>query len=334
MIKKYITERRSWILLFLFLQLIILFVTYLDPAIPFMAMFYLFFLSLLIFTIFLIIRYPKETKFYKSLEEWENSLDLSTIMDPESPFEKIIDKSITDQTELLKKKSSQNQIYLEQEKDELLTWIHEVKTPLTAMHLMIDRLEDETMKAQLTYEWLRIHLLLDQQLHQKRIPFIENDLYIENTELKPLIFKEIKSLQSWCIQKGIGFEIQLDASEVLSDAKWLAFIIRQLLTNAIKYSEASDIIIKSYHHDEQTFLAIQDFGRGIASQDLPRIFEKGFTSTANHQDHAATGMGLYLAQKAAEPLLIHFNVQSIIGSGTTFTLTFPKRNDFVTILSM
>ena len=73
---------------------------------------------------------------------------------------------------------------LEQEKDELLSWIHEVKTPLTAMHLMIDRLDDETMKTHLTYEWLRIHLLLDQQLHQKRIPFIENDLYIENIDLE------------------------------------------------------------------------------------------------------------------------------------------------------
>ena len=66
------------------------------------------------------------------------------------------------------------------------------------------------------------------------------------TDLKTLIFKEIKTLQSWCIQKGIGFDVQLEVTEVLSDAKWLAFIIRQLLTNAIKYSEASDIIIKSY----------------------------------------------------------------------------------------
>ena len=103
---------------------------------------------------------------------------------PESPFEQIIENSMTNQTELLKQIASQNQMTLEQEKDELLSWIHEVKTPLTAMHLMIDRLDDETMKAALTYEWLRIHLLLDQQLHQKRIPFIENDLYIENIDLR------------------------------------------------------------------------------------------------------------------------------------------------------
>ena len=223
---------------------------------------------------------------------------------------------------------------LEQEKDELLSWIHEVKTPLTAMQLMIDRLDNETMKSHLIYEWLRIHLLLDQQLHQKRIPFIENDLYIEITDLKVLITKEIKDLQSWCIQKGIGFDLHLEVTEVLSDAKWLAFIIRQLLTNAVKYSEASDIIIKSYQQDEQTILEVEDFGRGIDPKDLPRIFDKGFTSTTKHQDNAATGMGLYLAKKAAKPLLIHIDVHSKLGEGTTFTLTFPKRNEFVHITGM
>lgn len=334
MIKKFLIERRSWILMFLFLQVLTICVTYLDTTIPFMSIFYLVFLSLIIFTIFLIFRYHKETKFYQSLEEWENNLDLTMIIDSETPFEKIIENSMTNQTDLLTRKASENQLLLEVEKDELLAWIHEVKTPLTAMHLMIDRLDDETIKAQMTYEWMRIHLLLDQQLHQKRIPFMENDLYIENTELKPLIFKEIKMLQSWCIQKGIGFDVELEVAEVLSDAKWLAFIIRQLLTNAVKYSEASDIIIRSFQQDGHTLLEVEDFGRGIHQKDLPRIFDKGFTSTTNHQDHAGTGMGLYLAKKAAQPLLIHIDVHSTFGAGTTFTLSFPQRNDFVTILGM
>lgn len=334
MVKKYLIERRSWIILFFFLQLLITFIAYLDSTIPSMPILYVVFLSIIIFTIFLIVRYNKETKFYKSLEEWENDLDLSSITDPESPFESIIEKKITNQTELLKKKASQNMMTLEQEKDELLSWIHEVKTPLTAMHLMIERLNDETLRAHLTYEWLRIHLLLDQQLHQKRIPFMENDLYIEHTDLKSLIFKEIKTLQSWCIQKGIGFEVQLEVTAVLSDAKWLAFIIRQLLTNAVKYSEASDIIIKTYQQDDQTNLEVKDFGHGIDPKDLPRIFDKGFTSTTKHHNNAATGMGLYLAKKAAQPLLINIEVRSKPGTGTTFTLTFPKRNDFHHIAGM
>lgn len=289
MIKKYLTERRSWILLFVCQQMLILLIAYVDTAIPLIPILYVVFLSMLISLVFLIVRYPKETKFYRALEEWEGPLQLTGMGEPESPFERIIEHKIVHQTERLQQMISQNQLTLEHEKDELLSWIHEVKTPLTAMHLMIERLDDKSLKAQLTYEWLRIHLLLDQQLHQKRISFIENDLYVEQVDLKSLVFKEIKALQSWCIQKGIGFDIRLEQMEVLSDAKWLAFIIRQLLTNAIKYSDASDIIIHSYEHKDRIQLEVQDFGRGIDPKDIPRIFEKGFTSTTQHSDHTSTG---------------------------------------------
>lgn len=334
MIRKYIIERRSWIMLFMLQQLLIIFVAFIDSAIPLQSILYLVFLSMILFTIFLVFRYNKETRFYKSLEERDDNLDLTSIASSESPFEAIIENSMTNHIELLKKSASLNLMNLEQEKDDLLSWIHEVKTPLTAMHLMIDRIEDETMKTHLTYEWLRIHLLLDQQLHQRRIPFIENDLYIEETDIETIIFDEIKTLKSWCIQKGIGFDINLETAEVLSDAKWLAFILRQLLTNAVKYSQASDITISSYQRAEQTILEVKDGGRGIDPRDLPRIFDKGFTSTTMHQDHAATGMGLYLAKKAAKSLLIQIHVTSVIGIGTTVTLTFPQKNEFVRITSV
>ncbi|MGE7765059.1 sensor histidine kinase [Peribacillus sp. NPDC096540] len=334
MIKKYVVERFSWIIFYILLHLFIIFVAFIDSAIPLKPILYIVFLSMIMFSIFLIVRYKIETRFYKSLEDREDDLDTTNIADPDSPFERIIENSIMNQTEFLKQSASQGQMTLEQEKDELLSWIHEVKTPLTAMHLMIDRLDNELLKSHLTYEWLRIHLLLDQQLHQRRMPFIENDLYIENTDLETIIFDEIKTLQSWCIQKGIGFDIQLEVTEVLSDAKWLAFIVRQLLTNSIKYSEGSDIIIKSFLKEEQTILEMKDFGRGIDPKDISRIFDKGFTSTTNHRDNAATGMGLYLTKNAAESLFISIDVKSELGTGTTITLTFPKRNEFVDITSM
>ncbi|MCM3569522.1 sensor histidine kinase [Neobacillus mesonae] len=334
MIKKFLMERRSWIILFLFLQLLTIFIGFLDAAIPFPPLLYIVFLSFVIFSGFLVIRYHKETKFYKSLEEWDNNLDLIEIADALSPFEKMIETSVIQQTERLQQEAAQNRTALEQEKDELLSWIHEVKTPLSAMKLIIHDLDDANIKTKLNYEWLRIHHLLDQQLHQKRIPFMENDLYIEETDLKALIFKEIKDLQSWCFQKGIGFEIDLAVPHVLTDGKWLSFIIRQLLTNAVKYSEESDIFINSFDCDGQTMLKIKDFGRGIDPKDMPRIFDKGFTSTIVHQDNAATGMGLYLAKKAAQPLLIKIEVQSKLGEGTTVSLTFPKQNDFVHITGM
>ncbi|MRG87794.1 sensor histidine kinase [Salinibacillus xinjiangensis] len=334
MIKQYLIERRSWIILVLSLQVLSLSIAYFDPSFSITSALYIVFLSVIILVFFLIIRYQKETRFYQSLKDRDDNLDLTTIQQPESPFEQIITESIENQTEQLKKSSSQSQVSLEQEKDELLAWIHEVKTPLTAMQLIIDRIEKKDVKEQLTLEWLRIHLLLDQQLHQKRMPFIENDLYIEKVQLEDILFEEIRTLQSWCLRKGIGFEVNLVEPVVLSDAKWLAFMIRQLLTNAAKYSENTDIVINSFNEMEQIRLEIKDSGRGIDSRDLPRIFEKGFTSTSDHQNQAATGMGLYLTQKVAKSLFIKLDVQSTLGQGTTFTLTFPKKNDFVNITSM
>ncbi|WP_370224861.1 sensor histidine kinase [Cytobacillus sp.] len=334
MFRKYIRERVSWILLFGFLQLLAAFVVYMDSAISLKPFLYYTFLSAIIFTGFIFLRYQKETRFYREVAEREDNLDLSSIPESESPFEKIVESGLVSQTERFKQEFTRNWTLLEQEKDELLSWIHEVKTPLTAMHLMIDRIGDQDLKSSLTYEWLRIHLLLDQQLHQKRIPSMENDLYIEMIHLEDILFSEIKSLQSWCMQKGIGFEMELEETEALSDAKWLSFIIRQLLTNAVKYSEKSDISISSSQHDGKISLRIQDFGRGIDQRDLPRIFEKGFTSTANHHENAATGLGLYLAKKAADQLKIKIHAESYIGKGTIMTLVFPTRNDFVSITGM
>ncbi|RBP04929.1 sensor histidine kinase [Rossellomorea aquimaris] len=329
MIRTYLWERKSWILFFIVSHLILIFIAYIDTAIPLQPILYMVFVSLLFFIVFVFIRYQKETRFFKRLKEWDHNLNITGVDAPDTPFEEIISESLSEQANLLRKAASENRMVLEQEKDELLSWIHEVKTPLTAMHLMIERLENEPLKAPIKYEWLRIHLLLDQQLHQKRMAFMENDLYIENTDLESLIFQEIKTLQSWCIQKGIGFDIQLDVTEVLSDAKWLAFMIRQLLTNAVKYSTSSDIMIKSEEHGGKAVLTIQDFGRGIDPKDLPRIFDKGFTSTIHHNDHSSTGMGLYLTKKVSESLLISIEVKSHQGEGTRVTLTFPQKNDFV-----
>ncbi|MGO4788548.1 sensor histidine kinase [Paenibacillus sp. 2KB_20] len=334
MMMAYIRERLSWILFFLFLQLLFLFIAAVDSQIPFLPILYIVFLSTLFFLVFLFVRYNRETKFYKSLQAWDDTYDLAAISEPEHPFEAIAMDILSLQTERFKKESSMRLMEIQGEKDELLSWIHEVKTPLTTMQLMIERMEDETLKAQLQYEWLRIHLLLDQQLHQKRIPFIRNDLLIEVSALEPIIFQEIRALKSWCMQKGIGFDVSLEVTEVLSDAKWLGFIIRQLLTNAVKYSSASDIIIESNLTDDHVRLTIQDSGRGIDPKDMPRIFDKGFTSTTSHQDSAATGMGLYLTQKVTDALLIRIQVESKPGIGTTFTLIFPKRNDFVSMTGM
>ncbi|WP_077619610.1 sensor histidine kinase [Bacillus sinesaloumensis] len=334
MMKRFLIERRSWLFLFLFFQTLILLIGYLDPSLSFRSVLYIVAVFFVVFSLFLLIRYTREVSFYKSIEDWDPTVGVEQLQESATPFEKVVETVITNQHDLYKNELNHYATSVEQEKDELLSWIHEVKTPLTTMQLMIEKVEDHSLKEKIMSEWLRVHLLLDQQLHQRRIPFMENDLYIEKVDLKAILVQEIQSLKSWCFQKGIGFDMSLDAQEVVSDGKWLQFILRQIITNAVKYSENSEIVIRSYQKDEQIMMEIQDFGRGIKPKDLPRIFEKGFTSTTDHHGHAATGMGLYLTRQAARTLKITIDVHSIYGEGSTFTLTFPKKNDFVKLTSM
>ncbi|WP_337035353.1 sensor histidine kinase [Paenibacillus illinoisensis] len=329
MIGKYIREKLSWILLLVAMQLIILFVAYIDSSIPLQSLAYVVILNVVISTVFIWARYPRETRFYKKLTAWDHTYDLADLDTAESPYELIVQDAVTSQTERYRKESSSSLILLEQEKDQMLSWIHEVKTPLTALQLMIERTPDEKLRNQMTYEWLRIYQLLDQQLHQKRIPFMHNDLYIEEAELEPILNAEIRALKSWCISKGIGFDVSLGVTRVLTDSKWLSFMIRQLLSNAVKYSESSDIIIESWEQEGHHVLSIQDHGRGIEAQDLPRIFDKGFTSTRGRLEGAATGMGLYLTRQVAHTLHMDIHVESAPGEGTTVKLTFPRKNDMV-----
>jgi two-component system, OmpR family, bacitracin resistance sensor histidine kinase BceS len=333
MIRSYLRDKASWIGMFVLLSCLLLLVAYVDSTIPFASILYLLMLFWLLLLIFLFLRYHRETRFYRGIKDWEKSLDASTLPEPNRPYEYIVHESLQEQVRFLNRTSADRREALEQEKDELLSWIHEVKTPLTAMQLIMERIEDMTLKQQLTYEWLRVHMLLDTQIHQKRITFIENDLFIEEIQLPNVISQEVRSLRSWCMQKGVGFEIDLKETMVLSDTKWFTFILRQLLSNAVKYSENSDIHIMSEKRDGHIRIHIQDNGIGIDAKDMPRIFERGFTSTVQH-DKAATGMGLYLTKKAAKPLRINIDVASEIGKGTCFTLTFPKRNEMVGMTSV
>ncbi|WP_128893784.1 sensor histidine kinase [Longirhabdus pacifica] len=332
MIKSYIWERKSWIAFVVFTHTVILFIAYIDPSIPFQSYLYIVFLVTVFLTLFIVFRYYSETSFYKQLRDGEYANPLDGLH-PQRPFEHIIVEKLEAQHEQSKAQISKQREVMEQEQDELLSWVHEVKTPLTSLHLLIDRIEDKQLKHQFTYEWFRVHFLLDQQLHQKRISFIENDLYIETVQLRDIMHQEIKFLQSWCIQKKIGFELNLKHNDVISDGKWLAFILRQLITNAVKYSEQEDIMIESDIYEAHVILTITDKGQGIDAKDMPRIFDRGFTSTTEHQNHQATGMGLYLAKQAADSLHIKIEMRSKVNDGTTVILTFPKRNEFTIISS-
>lgn len=195
--------------MFLLQQAVLLFAAYIDPSIPFFSVLYFVYLSLLVFLVFLLFRYRKETAYYKSLREWDANLDMSYLKAPDSPFESIVEESIEGQTEQLRKSSLDLQAASEHEKDDLMSWIHEVKTPLTAMHLMIERLDEQPLKAPLLYEWLRIHHLLDQQLHQNDCPLLKMIYYSREFSSDRSFSKKLKICNLGVYKKGSGLTFSL-----------------------------------------------------------------------------------------------------------------------------
>ncbi|WP_254865222.1 sensor histidine kinase [Solibacillus isronensis] len=228
----------------------------------------------------------------------------------------------------------QKLIVLERQ-DELLAWVHEMKSPLTAMQLLLEKVGKSEVKERIENEWLRLYLLLDQQLHATRLMTIELDNRIEKVKVKDVLIQEIKALRSWCFEKQIAIDLEVDDLSVQSDAKWLAFIVRQILSNAVKYSDVGgEIRISAHTVNEQAVLIIQDDGIGIKREDLPRVFRKSYTGTIGRETSAATGMGLYLAKQAAQSLHILLDIESTEGVGTSVKITFPKVNEYQKTLGM
>ncbi|MCL1697782.1 MULTISPECIES: sensor histidine kinase [unclassified Lysinibacillus] len=329
----FLRERLAWIGFFAFIIIMINVLFSLDAGLEGISIWYINISMLISFMIFLFWRYVVEVGQVKVfLGNVESQIDdVHSKNFGLSPFQvayltKIEDFFYDKNTEL-----NQAKVQLQEYSDELLAWVHEVKAPLTSINLMLDHIDDLTLRRKLETEWLRLHLLVDQQLHQTRLASIEKDNYMTEIELKTVVYKEIRAMQAWCIEKGIGFEIEELAETVVTDGKWLAFIIRQILSNAIKYSPANSevLIFTEVDATGATLLHIKDAGIGIRKEDLPRIFYKSYTGTAGRESAQSTGMGLYLAHNVAQKIGVRITVQSIVGEGSIFTLRFPLQNEYV-----
>ncbi|TSI10965.1 sensor histidine kinase [Lysinibacillus sp. BW-2-10] len=328
----FLKERSAWIVYIILLLLCMNLLFYLDSGFSGVSISYFNIIVISLSVVFLVWQYIKEQRqmihflgnLSKSAEVHSNEY-ISM-----SPYQK---KYMEDILTVFEQKDSvinESKIQLQEQTDDLLAWVHEVKTPLTAMKLMIEQTNDAKLRKKLESEWVRIHLLLDQQLHSTRLATIEKDNRLEKLDLKLIVFKEIREFQSWCLEKGIGFQIEALEESVITDRKWVAFIVRQILSNAIKYSwENEEIqIYTERDQDEHVLLHIKDFGIGIAQQDLPRIFNKSYTGTIGRESVQSTGMGLYLAQNAAQKLGVQISVKSKENEGSTFTLRFPLMNEY------
>lgn len=200
--------------------------------------------------------------------------------------------------------------------DYYMTWVHQIKTPISVMRMVLQS-EDTKEHRELLAELFRIEQYVEMVLSYLRLNSESSDYVFQEYDLDQIIKQAVHKYASQFVRKRIRLVYEPVNVSVLTDEKWLLFIMEQLLSNAVKYTQQGTVTITV---TTDKILKISDTGIGIAPEDLPRIFEKGFTGYNGRADKKSTGLGLYLCKTAADRLSHTISVQSEVGKGTVFIL--------------
>ena len=225
-----------------------------------------------------------------------------------------------------------------QMRDYYSMWVHQIKTPISAMKLLLEAereelgqlmCDDEQSQCLLSDnmdsfedELFRIEEYVSMALQYQRVSSTENDFVLEKVSVDGVIRDTIKKYAKIMIRRHIGMNYSGTVQEVYTDGKWLAFMLEQILSNAIKYTPQGGVTIETAEEKDRFFITIKDTGIGIKAEDLPRVFEKGYTGYNGHADKKATGIGLYLCRQMADKLGHTIRMESEIGKGTKVWIGF------------
>ncbi len=219
------------------------------------------------------------------------------------------------------------------------SWVHEIKGPITSISLMCENRRYEqndsgylggnasgnTTIRQIALENQKVENYVDMALYYARSDEVYKDYVIQETNLQTTAEEAVLKNKYYLIQNQIQVEVRCGEEKVYTDRKWILFILNQLILNCTKYKakENAGIRITAEAFPNCVHLLVEDNGAGIKKEELPRIFEKGFTGTNGRKNDRATGMGLYLCRKLCRKLGIEIHAQSEYGTGTSIVLEFP-----------
>ncbi|PTQ56869.1 MAG: Two-component system histidine kinase [Candidatus Carbobacillus altaicus] len=198
--------------------------------------------------------------------------------------------------------------------DYYTTWAHQIKTPIAAMRLLLQA-EPTDANQELLDQLSKVEQYVEMALQYLRMENMSADLLFKRYPLDDLVKQAVRKTSKSFIRKKIKLNYEQVNRPVLTDEKWLVFVIEQILSNSLKYTpEGGEISI--YVEDSPLTLVIEDTGIGIEEEDLPRVFEKGFTGYNGRLDKKSTGIGLYLCKRTLDKLNHTIRIESAVGRGT------------------
>ncbi len=261
-----------------------------DMKVYFMAM-EIFIFVLIIYILISILYYKQEENLKSKIE----SLEIEKKM--------IIDSSIEEK----------NSVY-----EYFLLWIHQIKTPITAAKLLVDR--EEISPAEIKKQIFYIEDYTNMALNFLKISNKEADMDITEIDLDKVVKNVIKKYSILFISNRITLKYDKIEEKVVSDTKWLSILLEQIVSNAIKYSQGGEVEIR--FHKFENCLEIRDTGIGIRAEDIPKIFDRGYSGFNGRMNQKSSGIGLFLASEIAKKLSIDIKVDSKLSKGSSFRLYF------------
>lgn len=312
--RKYLWDKRNSFLLFLLLGSVFSLISYLHNM-PASAICYALLLCCFGETVALL------SQFYFYYRKTQNLIYLTKQQDynwqlpePSSYTETLYQQVLLD----LREKHSRLLTENAQKERELLDyyslWVHQIKTPISAMRLLLDT-ENFPQKSNVSMELFKIEQYVEMVLQSLRLFSHSSDYVMKKCSLETLVRQAIRKYAKMFIGKKLSMDFREFSYEVYTDEKWLSFVIEQILSNALKYTKTGTISIYLENTDAPS-LVIEDTGIGIYPEDLPRVCEKGFTGYNGRMDKKSTGIGLYLCRQILTKLNHTLSIESQVGKGT------------------
>ncbi len=289
------------------------------------------FIYIICLLLIFLIPYFRKRKFYNDLLANIDSLDksylvLETLSKPEFYEGELLVSALYEINKSMNENVKLIEDHLQDFKEYIEMWIHEVKIPLSTLVLISNNHKDQ-FDQKIKLQLKRLEDYVDQVLYYARSENAEKDYLIKEVDLS-LVIKNVglKNMDE-ILENKIDYIVENTSYKVLTDSKWLEFILGQIVNNSIKYKKNSDkSYIKIFVQDEEdkTILIVEDNGIGIKNSDLKQVFDKSFTGENGRNTNQSTGMGLYIAKNMCKKLGHKIDIESIYNEYTKVYITFAK----------
>ncbi|MGG6311984.1 HAMP domain-containing histidine kinase [Paenibacillus macerans] len=320
----FIREQRPLIVIYVLQLAITTFVYWLDgyrhPAISLYAVL----LSTCLLLAYLIYRYMTNRTFYRRLEEPLDSLRGFADVKPGTPLSDGLRQLLKAQYRHYLAELNGQQSKIDGHLHFINQWVHQMKTPLSVIHLMVQN-DDDPRSVAIGDELDRLRKGLEMVLYTARLDAFEHDFLVETLELEPLVRSVASAQKRLFIRRKVFPLIEIEAGlSAASDEKWLSFVLTQIMTNAVKYTvkEKAKLRFRGFSRGREAVLEIADEGVGIPESDVPRVFDAYFTGENGRSFQESTGMGLYLVKQICDKLGHRVELESQAGRGTTVRIVF------------